>query len=90
LADRAFNSLTKQPTGDEPQKTPMAVGFQLTEIVAALQRCRSAVTDSDLQQCFDPVIARCRELLNTLVAQQTDLRTVAFMNYTTQILGTAQ
>ena len=40
LAERAFHSLTRPPASDEPQKTPVAVGFQLTEILAALRRCQ--------------------------------------------------
>jgi hypothetical protein len=89
LAERAFQSLSRPPAGDEPQKTPVAVGFQLTEILAALRRCEGAVADPDLRQCFGPVIARCRELLNTLVSQQPDLRAGAFPKYVARILGDA-
>ena len=71
LAERAYNSLKRPPAWDEPAKTPTAVGFQLTEIVAALLRCKSLVTDSELQECFHPVIASCREMLDTLVSEQT-------------------
>jgi hypothetical protein len=90
LAERAFYSLTRPPAGDEPQKTAMAVGFQLAEILAALVRCRSAVADPDLRQCFNPVVARCGELLSTLVSQHADLQSVAFRNYTSRILGDAR
>jgi hypothetical protein len=89
LAERVFQSLARPPAGDEPPKTPVAVGFQLTEILAALLRCEGAVTDPDLRQCFGPVIARCRELLDTLVFQQPDLRAGAFPMYTARILGDA-
>ncbi len=41
LAERAYASLTRPPASDEPAKTPTAVGFQLTEILAALLRCQS-------------------------------------------------
>ncbi len=90
LAERAFQSLSRPPAGDEPQKTPIAVGFQLTDILAALLRCEDAVADPDLKQCFCPVIARCRELLNTLVAQQPDLQAGAFPNYLARIAGGAR
>jgi hypothetical protein len=89
-AERAFQSLTRPPAGDEPQKTPVAVGFQQAEILAALQRCKAAVVDPDLRQCFGPVIARCRELMDTLVSQQPDLRAGAFLNYTARITGDAR
>ncbi len=89
LAEHVSASLTRPPAGDEPQKTAMAVGFQLTEIIAALVRCQSAVADPDLQECFNPVVARCRELLTTLVSQQADLQAGAFPKYTAQILGAA-
>lgn len=48
LAERAFASLTRPPADDEPQKTSTAVGFQLTEILAALLRCKRAIVDADL------------------------------------------
>lgn len=90
LAERAFHSLTRTPTGDEPQKTPMAVGFQLTEILAAMLRCEGAVADPELRQCFSLVIARCRALLDALISRHTDLKSVAFQNYTSRILGEAR
>ncbi|MHB1556906.1 MAG: hypothetical protein ACYC61_05430 [Isosphaeraceae bacterium] len=87
LAEHAFRSLTRPPAADEPRKTPVAVGFQLAEILAALRRCEAAVVDPDLRPCFGPVIARCRELLDTLVSGQPDLRTGAFPNYVARITG---
>lgn len=90
LAERAFASLNSPPTLNEPQKTATAVGFQLTEILAALFRSKVAVSDSELQACFDPVISRCREMLNTLVAQQVELQAQGFRLYQAHILGDAQ
>jgi hypothetical protein len=90
LAERAFASLNRPPTHSEPKKTPTAVGFQLTEILAALLRCKAAISDSELQECFDPVVSRCREMLNTLVADHVELHTGGFPLYQTQILGGAQ
>ena len=90
LAERAFASLNRPPTRNEPQKTATAVGFQLTEILAALIRSKAAISDSALQACFDPVISRCREMLNTLVAQQTELQAQGFRLYQAHILGDAQ
>jgi hypothetical protein len=89
LAERAFQSLGRVPASDEPQKTPVAVGFQLTEILAALLRCETTVPDPDLRQCFGPVVVRCRELLGTLVSQRPDLRAGAFTKYAARILGEA-
>ena len=90
LAERAFASLNRPPTHNEPQKTPTAVGFQLTEILAALLRSKAAISDSELQACFDPVISRCREMLNTLFAQQVELQAQGFRLYQAHILGDAQ
>ncbi len=90
LAERAFASLTRPPIRDEPQKTLTAVGFQLTEILAAILRCKAAIVDSELQMCFDPVVSRCREMLNSLVTQQAGLQTEGFRLYQARILGDAQ
>lgn len=90
LAERAFASLNRPPAYNEPQKTPTAVGFQLTEILAALSRSKAAITDSELQACFDPVISRCREMLNTLVAQRAELQAQGFRLYQAHILGDAR
>jgi hypothetical protein len=89
LAERASQSLSRPPARDEPRKTAVAVGFQLAEILAALLRCEGAVADPNLRQCFGPVIARCRELLDTLVAEQPELRAGAFQNYVARVLGVA-
>jgi hypothetical protein len=51
LAERAYASLTRVPGPDEPAKTATAVGFQLTEILAALLRCQSLFTESELREC---------------------------------------
>src|SRR5262249_53968721 len=90
LAERAYQSLARLPMGDEPDKTPTAVGFQLTEILAALHRCEASVADPDLRPCFAPVIARCQELLDTLAAQQPELRAGAFPGYAARIAGGAR
>jgi hypothetical protein len=89
LAERAYASLTQPPGRDEPAKTPTAVAFQLTEILAAIQRCRSLVTDVELQGCFIPVVTRCREMLDSLVMQHPELQSDAFRHYRTRILGDA-
>ena len=89
LAERAFGSLARSPASDEPAKTPTAVGFQLTEILAAVQRCQSLVADPELQGCFDSVVASCRGMLDSLVAQHLDLQTEAFRRYRERISGDA-
>ena len=70
-------------------KTPTA-GFQLTEILAALLRSQALVTDSWLQECFPPVVARCREMLDTLVSKNEELRADVFRLYQQRILGDAK
>jgi len=87
LAERAVGSLTRLPARDEPQKTPTAVGFQIVEILAALLRCQSDTGDPDLRTSFDPVIGRCREMLDTLVSQETDMQAGGFRLYKARILG---
>ena len=81
LAERAFASLSQAPAADEPIKTPTAVGFQLVELVAALKRCRNRISDKELQGCFDPVLSRCIEMLDQLVAQSPSLGGGSFRNY---------
>ena len=87
LAERAYASLTLPPAKDEPQKTPTAVGFQLTEILAALQRCQRLVSNAELHECFIPVVARCQELLDSLVVQHSELQSEGFLRYRNRILG---
>jgi hypothetical protein len=81
LAERAYGSLTKPAAVDEPNKTPIAVAFQLTEILAALLRCRKQIEEPDLADCFVPVVARCREMLNNLVATHAELEAAGFQLY---------
>jgi hypothetical protein len=81
LAERAYGSLSKLPGPDEPQKTPIAVAFQLTEILAALLRCQQRIADAELVACFAPVIARCQELLDSLVASNAELQARGFRLY---------
>jgi|GEM_PF-1267148 len=89
LAERVFASLTMPETANEPKKTPTAVGFQLTEILASLMRCRYGIVDPALQDCFDPVTDRCRKMLSALVAQEVELQTEEFRRYQSRILGDA-
>jgi hypothetical protein len=90
LAEQAYRSLARPPTDTEPLKTPTAVGFQLTEILAALRRCEASIADPELRPCFAPVIARCRELLDDLIARQPELRAGAFPGYSARIAGGAR
>lgn len=81
LAERAFASLSQAPAADEPIKTPTAVGFQLVEIISALKRCRNRISEKELQECFDPVLSRCMEMLDQLAAQSPSLGGGSFANY---------
>lgn len=87
LIERAFTSLSRPPAPDEPVKTPTAVGFQLTEILAALLRCQAQVEDLSLKACFDPVVARCQELISKLVDAHPELRNTAFRLYQERFVG---
>ena len=87
LAERVFASLARAPAPDEPAKTPTAVGFQLTEILAAVLRCQAHVADPELHECFEPIIARCRSMLGTLVSEQVELQAKGFHLYEQRILG---
>jgi hypothetical protein len=90
LAKRAFGSLSRPPVLSEPEKTAMAVGFQLTEILGALLRCRAGVSDAAITDCFGPVVAECKQMLDKLVAEHADLQTAAFRDYQKRIVGDAQ
>jgi hypothetical protein len=90
LAERAYASLARAATPDQPAKTPTAVGFQLVEILAALLRCRSLVTEFELLDCFEPVIASCRKMLDTLASEQPTLQQEGFRFYQQRILGDAK
>jgi hypothetical protein len=90
LAERAFASLAQRSVRSEPAKTPTAVGFQVTEILAALLRCRSTVTDPALQECFHSVIASCQGMLDTLVSEHAELREDGFRLYQETILAEPQ
>jgi hypothetical protein len=86
LAERAHANLKQPPKRDEPTKTPTAVGFQLTEILAAIKRCRARISDAELLGCFAPVEMRCRELLDSLIYEHTELQSEAFRRYRDRIL----
>jgi hypothetical protein len=90
LAERAFASLTQRSVLSEPAKTPTAVGFQLTEILAALLRCRFTVADPELRECFRPAIASCEGMLDALVSEHAELREDGFRLYREVILGEPQ
>jgi hypothetical protein len=90
LAERAYANLSREPASDEPAKTPTAVGFQLTEILASVLRCQSLVTDSELHACFQPVIESCRRMLDILVSNHAELRAEGFRLYRQRILGDAK
>lgn len=87
LAERAFASLSRPTTPDEPEKTPTAVGFQLTEILAALLRSQAKLQDETLRDCFTPVVSRCRELLVILSTAHPELCEGPFRAYRDRFAG---
>lgn len=87
LAECAFASLARPAAQDEPEKTPTAVGFQLTEILAALLRSRGKIEDEALKSCYEPVISRCRELMKRLVDAHPQLAEGAFRVYQDRFVG---
>jgi hypothetical protein len=90
LAKQAFASLGQPPGRNEPQKTATAVGFQLVEICAALERSKARVPDQALRQYFDPVLEECRALLNDVLQKAPALMSGAFQEYWRRILGVAR
>jgi len=89
LAKCAFESLSRPQGLHEPEKTPIAVGFQLTEILAAFLRCRAGITDPKLQERFAPVVDRCRNWLSDCVARYPELQEAGFQDYSKRITGSA-
>ena len=90
LAERAFASLTRPPAQDEPAKTPTAVGFQLTEILAALLRCQAACHRFRVAGVLP---ARHRELQGNVghpCLEQPELQSEGFRLYQQRILGDAK
>jgi hypothetical protein len=87
LAERTFDSLGRPATHDEPEKTPTAVGFQLTEILAALLRSQAKVEDESLKECYEPVISRCRLLIQKLLSIHPQLAEGAFHAYQDRFVG---
>lgn len=87
LAERAYGSLRGPRKLGEPEKTPIAVGFQLTEILAAIRRCRARISVGELLTCFDAVELRCRQLLDSVVSENEELRETTFCNYRKLVLG---
>jgi hypothetical protein len=66
LARQVAESLSRPSLPDEPKKTPIAVGFQLVEITAALLRCRNQASDAELRSVCDQAIVECRQLLDAV------------------------
>jgi len=64
-----------------------AVGFQLTEILAALLRSQAKVEDESLKECYEPVMGRCRELIQKLLSAQPQLAEGAFRAYQDRFVG---
>ena len=89
LAEHAYESINRPPRRDEPKKTPTAVGFQITEILAALLRSQTNVEDKSLKVYFDSVIGRCRELNRKLINNYPELGAGAFRTYQDRFLGGA-
>ncbi len=87
LAERAFASLGQATGNHEPLKTPIAVGFQLTEILAALLRCRDRLHDGPIRNCFTPAVLRCRELLEKLEEAHPELAHGPFRIYRDRFVG---
>lgn len=87
LAELAFASLNRVPSQDEPEKTPTAVAFQLTEILAVLLRCQAKIDDETLKNCFVPVIRRCRVLISKLIDAHVELSEGVFPIYRDRFAG---
>lgn len=87
LAESAFASFNQHASMDEPEKTPTAIGFQLTEILAALLRSQAKLEDDSLKECYEPVIDHCRELLEKLILVHPQLGEGPFREYQDRFVG---
>ncbi len=87
LAESAFASFNQHASMDEPEKTPTAIGFQLTEILAALLRSQAKLEDDSLKECYEPVIDHCRELLEKLILVHPQLGEGSFREYQDRFVG---
>jgi hypothetical protein len=70
---------------DEPVKTPIAAGFQVVEIIAALQRCRDRAPTDEARDVLAEAVDRCRGLLVDLCAQHPELGESGFARYRRRI-----
>jgi len=87
LVERAVESIERGPGLSEPKKTPIAVAFQIAEILAAMARCRSTMPTQELREEFLVAIEHCRSILDNLWPQQKQLEPDAFKRYRRMIVG---
>jgi hypothetical protein len=81
LAQQAYASLSRPADPDEPRKTPIAVGFQLVEITAALLRCRARATQDEFRALYDQAVTQCRGWLDALKENHPGLSNGPFALY---------
>ncbi|MBY0230400.1 MAG: hypothetical protein K2W96_14040, partial [Gemmataceae bacterium] len=83
LAKRIAESMD---AGGAPRKTPTAVGFQLVEIAAALDRCRAAVAE-EMRGLCRRAAEECVSLLRQAEERHEELRNASFARYRDALLG---
>ncbi len=87
LANRIYLSLTEARGPDEPKRTPVAIVFQLVELLASLSRCKKQIKDTELKQCFDPVINHCHDLIAEVREQAIESEDDLFKTYIETFAG---
>ncbi len=80
LARRATESFRNGPAPGEPKKTPVSVGFQLIEIIAALRRCTDK-TSLEAATLIKDAIISCEKGLGALITDCPELRGGALEEY---------
>lgn len=87
LVERCVESLEHAPGPSDPEKTPVAVAFQVVEIMAAMARCRSVMLTKELPEEFSAAIGRCNSKLDRLRQRHAQLRGGAFERYRRAFVG---
>jgi hypothetical protein len=87
LATEAVRGLREGPRHNEPRKTSIAVGFQLVEIVATLQRCSQRAPAGEARAILDGAVQRCQTLLAEVTTHHPELREPSFVRYRRSFTG---
>jgi hypothetical protein len=81
LAEAAVKGLVDGARPGEPAKTPVAVGFQLVEIIAVLRRVLDRAPTDDARALLDRAAGRCQGFLDALAGRHPELKQAGFVHY---------